>query len=152
TVLHDVATGGPFEEELDRQRSVAIAALDGHGWEIGAADAAVFGELFGSLQATRATLRDAYRSVSAQRVRELANAVVSGALYQVPPGLDIELDGIKPLSTWSSWGVEGGGFDQEPFLGGPHERFVLDERGMTVWVGDVPLSVEWDRIAAMPCW
>jgi len=23
---------------------------------------------------------------------------------------------------------------------------------MTVWVGDVPLSVEWDRIAAMLCW
>jgi hypothetical protein len=152
-VLKDVATRGPVEEELDRHRSATVASLDAHGWEIGLADAMVFSELFGSVRAPRAKLRDAYLSISVDQVRALAGAVVSGALYQVPAGLDIELDGIKPRSRWSSWGAhEGMKFEREPRLAGPHEQFVLDEQGMTVWVGSGPLSVEWARVAAMLCW
>jgi zinc protease len=100
-VVQDVATRGPSEEELDRHRAASVASLDSHGWELSLADAAVFDELFGSVHVTRAGLRDTYLSVSVDRIREFAGSVVAGALYQVPPGLDVELDGIKPLSAWS---------------------------------------------------
>jgi hypothetical protein len=151
-VLKETATRGPLAEEVDRYRAARLAALDDHGWQVGLADFAVFNELLGAPQTTRAAIRDEYLSVTSEQIRACADAVVTDALYQVPPGLDVDLDGVRPLAAWSPWAAGGVTFEQEALLPGPRERYALDERGMTVWVGDQPLSVEWDRIAAMLCW
>jgi predicted Zn-dependent peptidase len=151
-VLKDLATRGPLAEEVERQRAAGLAAMESHGWEDRMANFTAFNELLGAPETTQAALHDEYRSVTSEQIRDLAGAVVSDALYQVPLGLDVELDGVKPLADGSSWAAEGVAFEQEALLPGPHQGFVLDERGMTVWVGDQPLSVEWDGVAAMLSW
>jgi hypothetical protein len=151
-VLRNVATRGPGEQDVELQRSASIAGLDGHGWEVPWADFATSKELLGAVQTPRSALREEYLSVSVDRIRALADEILSGALYQVPSGLDVSLDGMNPLPEWSSWAAEGTRFYHEALLPGSPEVFELDERGMTVWVGDQPRSIEWDRIAAVLTW
>ena len=68
-VLKEIATRGPLAEEVDRYRAARLAALDDHGWQLGLADFAVFNELLGAPQTTRAAIRDEYLSVTGEQIR-----------------------------------------------------------------------------------
>jgi zinc protease len=140
------------EEDCEQHRAACIASFDAHGWEPGMADSAAFSELLGAGQPTKAALINEYRSVSLDQIRALADEMLSGALYQVPPGLDVPSDGMHPLPEWSTWVAEGASFEPAAFLPGVRERFVVGERGLTVWVGDKARSVAWTQVRAMLCW
>jgi zinc protease len=151
-VLHDVATRGPDDSELELQRSEMIEGFQGHGWQIASADFATCNELLGAHQTSWSAVREEYRSVSVEQIRTLAAELLAGALYQVPPGLDVDLDGVHPLPKSSAWAAEGRRFGGEAFLPGPPEVFEFDARGLTVWVAEQPYSVEWNRAAAVLTW
>ena len=152
STLNELASRGPREDDVDERRAAAVAALDAHGWEVNAAESAAFNELIGSKYLTREHRRAEYLSTSVDAVRAFAGEFLRSVLYQVPPGLDVSLDGATPVREWSSWSVDGVVYDQEATLPGPRERIVLGEEGMTVWVGEKPLTVAWDRLGAMLCW
>jgi len=152
SVLEETAARGPAEDDCEQQRAASIASFDAHDREPGMADKAAFNELLGAVQQPRSALIDEYRAVSRDQIRALAADLLSSALYQVPPGLDVPSDGMHPLPEWSTWAADGTSFAPAAFLGGPPERFVVGGRGLTVWVGDQARSIEWGKVAAMLRW
>jgi len=151
-VLQGCAEQRLSEERLEQYRTASIAALDSPGWEVQLADLATSNTLLGARPATRAELHDEHRLVSSDAIRAVASQLISSALYQVPAGLDVAVGGATPLPDWSSWTATGVEFEDERLLPSPRERFTLDERGMTVRVGEHARSIEWQQTAAMQCW
>ncbi len=150
--LDDIVSHGPREEDVEQQRAGSVAALSAHGWEMVQADMAAFETLLGSRYPTRTELEEAYRAVTSEESRGVASAMRDTALYQVPAGLEMPLDGLAPLPAWSSWSADGITFQPQPFLGGPPERFAVGDRGLTVRIGENPVSVAWDQVAAVQAW
>jgi hypothetical protein len=140
------------DEDLEAERAAALASFEGSEVDVGIADGMAFDELLGSETATREALRAEYRGMSAVDVRRVAAAVRATAIHEVPAGVDAPVAGLHAPSRWSSWSVEGDIYQPAAGIDGTPERFVVGERGLTVWVGDHPLSVEWSRVVAMPCW
>lgn len=150
--LEDIAVHGPKDEDVEQQRAAAVAALSAHGSEMVQADSAAFGTLVGSAYTSRKELEAAYSEVTSEEIRAISAAMRDSALYQVPAGLEVKLDGLAPLPAWSSWSADGITFQPEPFLSGLPERFVVGDRGLTVWVGKHPVSVAWNQVAAVQAW
>ena len=150
--LQDIADHGPKNEEVEQQRAAAMSALSAHGSEMGQADSAAFEALVGSAYTSWKVLEAAYSAVTSEEIRAISAALHDSTLYQVPAGLEVKLDGLAPLPAWSSWSVEGITFQPEPFLTGLPERFVVGDRGLTLWVGKNPVSVAWNQVAAVQAW
>ena len=133
-----MAEQGPTEAELEHDREGLVEYLSDPRAAIGEVQAAAVAQVTGVPHRTGDELLAEAQSLTAQQVRDVAQAFRADALLAVPVDIDVSLPELTAVPRWSSEAVSGRVFRRRPLRSGAPRgaRLIVGDEGVSVDLGD----------------